>query len=106
LTKKIGKGFYIAHGQFPIMINGEIGENCTVHQFVTVGANWGKGAPVVGNNVTIGSSAQVIGNVTIGDNVIIGAGAVVTKSVPPNCTVVGVPAYIIERNGIKVKEFL
>ena len=106
ISQKIGQGFYIAHGQFPLMINGEIGDNCTVHQFVTIGANWNKGAPVIGNNVMIGSGAQVIGNVAIGDNAVIGAGAVVTKNVPPNCTVVGVPAYIVVRDGLKVKEFL
>jgi serine O-acetyltransferase len=48
----------------------------------------------------------VIGNVTINDNVIVGANAVVVKDVPSNCVVVGVPAYIIKRDGVKVKEQL
>lgn len=45
-------------------------------------------------------------NITIGDNVVIGAGAIVPKSVPPNCIVVGNPARIIKRKGLKVNEKL
>lgn len=48
----------------------------------------------------------MIGDITIGNNVVIGAGSVVTKSVPDNCTVVGNPARIIRRDGIKVNESL
>jgi len=40
----------------------------------------------------------------VGDNSTVGANAVVFKDVPENCTVVGVPAYIDRRNGVKVKE--
>ncbi len=54
------------------------------------------GKIVVGNNVSIGTNSMILPNVTIGDNVIIGAGSVVTKDVPPNSVVVGVPARIIE----------
>lgn len=52
------------------------------------------------------AGAKVLGKVTIGDNSIVGANAVVVKDVPPNCTVVGVPAYIIKRDGKKVHEDL
>ena len=45
---------------------------------------------------------KLLGGITIGDNVIIGANAVVVKDVPSNCTVVGVPGYIIRRDGRKV----
>jgi serine O-acetyltransferase len=45
-----------------------------------------------------------LGEITIGDHVEIGANAVVVKNVPPNCTVVGVPAYIIRRDGKRVNE--
>lgn len=62
--------------------------------------------PTIGNNVRIYSNSVVIGNITIGDNVNIGAGSIVLKSVPSNCTVVGNPAYIVKRNGQKVKEKL
>jgi serine acetyltransferase len=62
--------------------------------------------PVIGSNVAIYAGAKVLGNITIGDNVNIGANAVVVKDVPDNCTVVSVPAYIVKRNGIKVREEL
>jgi len=58
--------------------------------------------PTVGNNVSVGAGAKIFGSITIGDNVIIGANAVVIKDVPANCTVVGVPARIIRRNGKRV----
>lgn len=45
-----------------------------------------------------------MGNIRVGNNVVIGAGAVVTKNVPDNCIVVGNPARIIRRDGIKVNE--
>ena len=48
----------------------------------------------------------MLGNITIGDRVTIGANAVVVKNVPADCVVVGVPAYIIRRNGVKGKESL
>jgi serine O-acetyltransferase len=46
----------------------------------------------------------VLGDITVGDNCTVGANAVVIKSVPPHCTVVGVPAYIVKRDGIKTKQ--
>ena len=46
---------------------------------------------------------MVLGNITIGNDTIIGAGSLVLKNVPANCTAVGNPAYIINRNGIKEK---
>ena len=63
-------------------------------------------SPVLGNNVYIGAGAKIIGGITIGNNVKIGAGSVVVKNVPDNCTVVGNPARIIKKNGIKVKEVI
>ena len=51
---------------------------------------------VVGDNVYIGYQAMILPGVTIGDNVIVGAGAVVTKDIPPNSVVVGVPAKVIK----------
>lgn len=94
----------IWHG-FSTIINAKsIGNNCTIYQQVTIG-NW-NGTPKIGNNVTIFPGAKVIGNITVGDNVKIGANAVVSKNVPENCTVVGVPAFIVKRNGIRVREKL
>jgi len=61
---------------------------------------------VILDNVVVHAGAKIIGAVTVGNNVIVGANAVVVKSVPDDCTVVGVPAYIIKRNGIKMRENL
>ena len=54
----------------------------------------------------MGVGAKIIGGVRIGHNCIVGANAVVVKNVPDNCTVVGVPAYIIRRNGKSIRENL
>ena len=55
-----------------------------------------KGGIVIGNNVWIGEKATILTGVKIGDNVIVGANAVVTKDVPSNCMVVGVPARVVK----------
>ena len=55
-----------------------------------------KGEVKIGNNVWIGDKATILGGVTIGDNVIVGANSVVTRDVPNNCVVAGIPATIIK----------
>jgi serine O-acetyltransferase len=52
--------------------------------------------------VFIGNNANVLGNITVGENSRVGAGSVVLSDVPPNSTVVGVPAHIVYRNGQRV----
>jgi serine O-acetyltransferase len=97
---KIGYGLHIPH-PIGIVINGKsvIGNNCTIMQQVTLGNDLIEinKAPVVGNNVKIGAGAKLIGSIKVGNNVIIGANAVVTKDIPDNCIVAGVPAKIIRR---------
>ncbi|NEU81521.1 serine acetyltransferase [Nostoc sp. UIC 10630] len=102
----IGSGLFIQHGFSTIVNARSIGDNCWINQQVTIGYSSKNNFPTIGNNVIISSGAKVIGNVTINDNVIVGANAVVVKDVPSNCVVVGVPAYIIKRDGVKVKEQL
>ena len=58
------------------------------------------------DDITVGAGGKILGNCVIGDRVIVGANAVVVKDVPSDCTVVGVPAYIIRRNGKRVFEKL
>ncbi len=99
----IGKGFFIDHGDGVVI--GEttvIGDNVTLYQGVTLGGTGkdvGKRHPTIGNNVTVGAGAKVLGPFTVGDNSKIGASAVVLKEVPPNCTVVGNPGRIVRRKG-------
>lgn len=105
-TVTIGKELFIEHGFSTIISAERIGDKVSIYQQVTIGYSDENKAPIIGNNVVIYPGAKVIGGITIGDNVIIGANAVVVKDVPPNCTVVGVPAYIIRRDGQKVNEAL
>ncbi|MEH1997329.1 MAG: serine acetyltransferase [Nostoc sp.] len=102
----IGSGLFIQHGFSTIISAESIGENCWINQQVTIGYNSKKERPTIGNNVTINAGAKVIGKVTLNDNVTVGANAAVVKNVPNNCVVVGVPAYIVKRDGLKVKEQL
>jgi len=104
-TKDIGPGLFIQHG-YCTDIGGKvkIGRNCSINQMVSIGYTNDIDCPTIGNNVKIHAGAKVLGNVRVGDNSIVGANAVVVKNVPENCTVVGVPAYIVRRNGLKVKE--
>ena len=97
----MGAGLFIQHGFSTIIAAKHIGKNCWINQQVTIGYNGG-GKPTILDNVTINAGAKVIGGITIGNNVIIGANCVVIRDVPNNCTVVGIPARIIKRDGIKV----
>lgn len=105
-AEKVGEGLFIQHGHSTRIGGRTIGKNCWVNQQVTIG--WEQnGNPTILDNVRIGVGAKVIGRVTVGNNCVIGANAVIVKDVPDNCTVVGVyPAYIVRRNGERVKEIL
>lgn len=100
---KIGSGFYIGHfGGIVVNENAIIGKNCNISHQVTIGkSNRGakKGYPVIGDCVYIGPGAKIIGNVHIGNNVAIGANCVVTKDIPDNSVVVGVPGRVISSEG-------
>jgi serine O-acetyltransferase len=101
----IGKGFYIGHFSCIIVSSrAVIGNNVNISQGVTIGAS-GRGikagAPTIGNCVYIGPGAKIIGKIQIGNNVAIGANAVVTKDVPDNAVVGGVPARIISMDGVE-----
>ncbi len=102
---EIGRGLRIDHNG-GIVISGysKIGENCILRNGVTIGTRSVKNikAPIIGNNVNIGSGAKILGNIKIGNNVNIGANAVVLIDVPDNSTIVGVPGKII----IKNKDFI
>src|SRR5690554_2862887 len=103
---KIGKGLFIDHGMGVVIgETTEIGDNVTLYQGVTLGGTGkekGKRHPTIGNNVMIGAGARVLGSIRIGNDSQIGAGSVVLKDVPSNCTVVGVPGRIIQREGRRI----
>lgn len=104
----IGSGFFIDHGMGVVVgETAEIGDSVTLFQGVTLGGTGkerGKRHPTVGNHVVIGAGAKILGAIRIGDNVKIGANSVVLKSVPPNSTVIGVPARIIKMEGARMPE--
>jgi serine O-acetyltransferase len=103
---RIGRGLFIDHGMGVVIgETAEIGENVTLLQGVTLGGTSlrrEKRHPTIGNNVTIGAGAKIIGGFTIGAGSRIGAGSVVVREVPPNCVVVGVPGRITFRDGQRV----
>jgi len=104
-TSDIGPGLWIFHGFNTIIMAKSIGSNCVIFQQITIGAYKGN-KPIFGDNVVILPGAQVFVKVTIGNNSIVGENAVVTKDMPENCTVVGVPAYIIKKDGVRTIESL
>ena len=98
----LGQGVFIDHATGVVIgETAEVGDDVTIYQGVTLGGtslDRVKRHPTVGNRVTIGAGAKVLGAITIGDDSRIGANAVVVKSVPPNSVVVGVPGQIIARS--------
>ena len=98
----IGSGFFIPH-TVGIVIGHQvvIGENFEVFQNVTIGSNRkeknGRFMPIIGDNVSIGSGAVVVGSIRIGDNAVIGANSYVDKDIPENSFAAGCPAKIISK---------
>jgi serine O-acetyltransferase len=103
----IGKGVFIDHGMGVVIgETAQVGDGCTIYQGVTLGGtslSHGKRHPTLGKNVTVGVNAAVLGAITIGDGSKIGGGSVVVKDVPPNSTVVGVPARLVMQDGVPVR---
>lgn len=95
-----GPGLCLEHyGSIMIHQNAKVGENCHVLQGVTIGSNGSDESATIGNNVFIGSGAQVLGEIVIADGVCIGANAVVVRDIlEPNITVGGIPAKKISQN--------
>ncbi len=95
----IGRRFFIDHGMGVVI--GEttiIGDDVTLYQGVTLGGtSWNKGKrhPTLGNGVVVGAGAKILGPFDVGDHAKVGSNAVVTKPVPANATVVGIPGRVI-----------
>ena len=104
---KIGRRLVIDHGHgIVIGETAEIGNDVLIYQGGTLGGTGkdvGKRHPTIGNNVMICSGAKVLGPFKVGDNSRVAAGAVVLEEVPPNCTVVGVPARVVRQNGQRIE---
>ena len=109
---EIGKNFFIDHGMGVVIgETSEIGDNVTIYHAATLGGispsiksdeqRDVKRHPTLKNNVVVGSGAQVLGPIIVGENAKIGANAVVTKDVPANAVMVGIPAKNINEDGSK-----
>lgn len=99
----VGPGFRIYHagGFIHIGPKVKIGKNCTLLPGVVFGNKSeieDEGLTILGDNCYLGIDAKIIGSVTIGNNVVIGANSVVTKDIPDNAVVAGIPAKIIKIN--------
>ena len=110
---KIGKNLFIDHGMGVVIgETSEIGDNVTIYHNATLGGispsiNSNeqrniKRHPTLKDNVVVGSGAQVLGPIVIGKNVKIGSNAVVTKDVPENAVMIGIPAKNV---GTATEEF-
>jgi len=97
----IGQRVFIDHGMGVVIgETAEVGNEVTLYHGVTLGGTSlekGKRHPTIGERVTIGAGAKILGNIIIGADSRIGANAVVVKSVPENSVVVGVPGQIVKR---------
>lgn len=98
---KIGRRVFIDHGMGVVIgETAEIGDDVTLYHGVTLGGtslNKGKRHPELGDRVTVGAGAKILGNIRIGADSRIGANAVVVKSVPDNSVVVGIPGQVVRK---------
>ena len=113
---KIGKKLFIDHGMGVVIgETSEIKDNVTIYHMATLGGiapsidsdnqRDVKRHPTLENNVVVGSGAQVLGPVIIGKNAKIGANAVVTKDVPENAVMIGIPAKNINTKSVSDSSF-
>lgn len=96
-----GPGLSIAHyGTIVVNGNAKVGKNCRIQECTTIGAtNGSKKAPILGDNIFIGSGARIIGDISIAGDIAIGANAVVNKNFEEQgITIAGVPAKKISNN--------
>jgi serine O-acetyltransferase len=100
---KIGAEFFIDHGSGVVIgETAEIGQRVTLYQGVTLGGTGfqpGKRHPTLGDNVTVGSGAKLLGPIAVGDGAKVGANTVVVEDVPPSSTVVGNPGHPVKVDG-------
>jgi serine O-acetyltransferase len=95
----LAPGLYIGHfGPTLIHPDARIATGCNISQGVSIGLSGRgarRGAPTIGERVYVGANAVVAGRIHVGDGAVIGANALVTRDVPPGCTVVGNPAQVV-----------
>jgi serine O-acetyltransferase len=104
---RIGEDFFIDHGSGVVIgETAEIGDRVTLYQGVTLGGTGfqrGKRHPTLGDNVTVGSGAKLLGPIEVGHGAKVGANTVVVEDVPSNTTVVGNPGHAVKVEGRPVE---
>ncbi|WP_413693889.1 hypothetical protein [Psychromonas sp. KJ10-2] len=93
----VGYGLYIPHGNIVVNAKTTLGHNCSLLQFVSIGAMHNSDAATIGDNVYIGPNTNIVGKINIGDNAVLGAGTVAVKNVEEAMVVVGSPAKSIKQ---------
>ena len=97
---KIGRRFFIDHGACVVIgETAEVGDDVTLYHGVTLGGvSWspGKRHPTLEDRVVVGAGAKILGPITIGSGARVGANSVVIESTPPDVTVVGIPAKVVQ----------
>lgn len=96
-STRIGPGLYIPHTVGTVVTAQEIGSHCHIIAAVTIGMRNVHAFPRIGDHVTIGAGARVLGGITVGHHASIGANAVVIHDIPDGATAVGIPARIVRR---------
>jgi serine O-acetyltransferase len=106
-SARIGGEFFVDHGSGVVIgETAEIGDRVTLYQGVTLGGTGfqrGKRHPTLGDDVTVGSGAKLLGPIAVGDGAKIGANTVVVEDVPPQATVVGNPGHPVKVDGRRVQ---
>jgi serine O-acetyltransferase len=108
----IGPGLYLPHGM--VVIDGfvEIGRNCVISPFVTMGLrNSASGGfsffgPQAGDGLWVGTHCSLLGDIKIGDHVSIGANSMLIDDLPDYCTAAGSPAKVLRRLSQAEVEFM
>ena len=99
----IGPGLYLGHfGPIILHPQCQVGANCNLSQGVTLGISGrsgNRGVPVLGDNVYVGANAVLAGAIVVGDGAVVAANSLVTRDVPKDTVVIGVPAVATGQRG-------
>lgn len=104
-SSDLGHSIFFVHGLYGVFISGKakVGNNCTILHHVTIGSNIGSSekynAPLIGDNVFIGTGVKVIGNVRVGNDSMLGANALILRDVPSRSKVYA-PVAVYKEQGV------